>query len=126
MGNDTVPTVEVSLNHAQEKELNIRLNKNKGRFDMDKLSSFFDTEELESFGFEGYELGMEADLDYSFLDEEDMDGDLETMTGDVRKSIQVEFESLSDWEEAKEIYYELLAQDVYVGGMIIEEIRESR
>lgn len=52
MGTEKVPTVEVNLTPEQEKELNIRLNKNGGEFDMEKLAEFFDINDLIDFGFE--------------------------------------------------------------------------
>ena len=37
MGNETIPTVEVNLSLEKEKELNVRLNKNTGQFDMELI-----------------------------------------------------------------------------------------
>jgi hypothetical protein len=57
LGNDTIPTVEVNLNLEKEKELNVRLNKNTGQFDMDILTNNFDTTELIEWGFTEDEIG---------------------------------------------------------------------
>jgi hypothetical protein len=57
MGNESIPTVELSLTLDKEKELNVRLNKNTGQFDMDMLANNFDTEDLIEWGFENKELG---------------------------------------------------------------------
>ena len=56
MGNDKIPTVELSLTLEKEKELNVRLNKNTGQFDMDMLANNFDTEDLINWGFDEGEL----------------------------------------------------------------------
>lgn len=56
LGNEVVPTVEVNLTPDKEKELNVRLNKNTGQFDMDMLANHFDTDELIEWGFEEGEL----------------------------------------------------------------------
>jgi DNA modification methylase len=76
MGNDKIPTVELSLTLDKEKELNVRLNKNTGQFDMDMLANNFDTEDLIDWGFdEGELVGFdEVDLeaeedDYEMPDE---------------------------------------------------------
>jgi len=61
LGNDTIPTVEIELGEAEEMELNVRLNKNTGEFDMDTLSNYFDVDLLKEWGFEEYELGMAYD-----------------------------------------------------------------
>ena len=76
LGNNSIPTVEVELDEAQEMELNVRLNKNTGEVDMDTLSSFFDIDMLKEWGFEDYEFGMSLDDDMT--DEFDLpDGDKE-------------------------------------------------
>jgi len=46
------PCIEVNLTLAQEKELNIRLNKNTGEFDFQLLNEFFDTSDLVDWGFD--------------------------------------------------------------------------
>ena len=57
LGNETIPTVEVNLTLDKEKELNVRLNKNTGQFDMDMLQEHFDTDDLIEWGFDGEEIG---------------------------------------------------------------------
>ena len=63
----------VDLNKEQERELNIRLNKNTGEFDMDILANAFDIEELVDWGFKHIDLGLNIDkLDDTFeLDDSD-------------------------------------------------------
>ena len=51
MGLDNIPCVEVELPLDQEKELNIRLNKNVGEWDYDSLANHFDVGELTEWGF---------------------------------------------------------------------------
>ena len=51
-----VPVVEVDLTYEKERELNIRLNKNTGEWDMDILANNFDIEELTDFGFNDEDL----------------------------------------------------------------------
>ena len=47
----TIPCVVLELNKEQERELNIRLNKSGGEWDMDILANEFDVEELKDWGF---------------------------------------------------------------------------
>ena len=47
-----VPVLEVDLTYEKERELNIRLNKNTGEWDMDNLANMFDMEELVDWGFD--------------------------------------------------------------------------
>lgn len=58
MGRKTVPAVELDLTLDQERELNIRLNKNTGAFDFDILANEFEIEDLLNFGFEEWEFGI--------------------------------------------------------------------
>ncbi len=58
LGNDKIPTVELELTLEQEKELNVRLNKNTGQFDMEMLGEHFNTEDLMEWGFSDEELSF--------------------------------------------------------------------
>ena len=51
-----VPCIELSLTYEKERELNVRLNKNTGEWDMDNLANMFDMEELVDWGFEENDL----------------------------------------------------------------------
>lgn len=56
MGMTEFPCVEVSLNRDQERELNIRLNKNSGEWNFDDLANLFEIDELIEWGFTEEEL----------------------------------------------------------------------
>tara|TARA_R100000963_G_C4640491_1_gene104145 strand:- start:1479 stop:2081 length:603 start_codon:yes stop_codon:yes gene_type:complete len=47
----TVPCVELNISEQEEKELNIRLNKNHGQWDFDSLANFFNADDLVDWGF---------------------------------------------------------------------------
>lgn len=51
LGHKEVPCVELNLDIKQERELNIRLNKNTGQWDWDMLANYFDVDELTDWGF---------------------------------------------------------------------------
>ena len=57
----TIPCVVLDLNKEQERELNIRLNKSGGEWDMDILANEFDIEELKEWGFKDIEFGFNID-----------------------------------------------------------------
>ena len=61
MGEKTIGCIVLDLNKEQERELNIRLNKNTGDFDFDILSSEFDIDELVDWGFKHIDLGLNID-----------------------------------------------------------------
>lgn len=58
LGYSEVPCVFVNLTLKQEKELNVRLNKNQGRWDYDALQKFFDKDWLKGVGFLDSELSF--------------------------------------------------------------------
>lgn len=58
LGYTEMPCVFVELDLEKEKELNVRLNKNTGRFDEIKLLENFNKEFLEGIGFKSDELGF--------------------------------------------------------------------
>ena len=65
MGLDKVPCVELDLTFKQEKELNIRLNKNTGEWDWDMLANSFENTNLLDWGFAEQELGIKSgDLEF--------------------------------------------------------------
>jgi len=66
-----IPCVEVELNPEQERELNIRLNKNSGEWDYDALANYFDVGELTEWGFTDENLfpfDQDYDTDFSLPD----------------------------------------------------------
>tara|TARA_Y100000401_G_C8288733_1_gene207473 strand:+ start:92 stop:583 length:492 start_codon:yes stop_codon:yes gene_type:complete len=60
LGAEKVPTVSVNLSQEDERELNVRLNKNGGDWDIDLLSNF-DIVDLKEWGFKEIELGFNID-----------------------------------------------------------------
>ena len=61
LGINKIPCVEVDLTLDQEKELNVRLNKNVGEWDYDSLANYFDVDELMDWGFTDDELQFYED-----------------------------------------------------------------
>lgn len=59
------------LSNQQVKELNIRLNRNKGEFDWDLLANEFEIEELLDFGFLEAELGISVEEEIAAAEKED-------------------------------------------------------
>ena len=51
----------IDLDKEQERELNIRLNKNTGEFDMDILANEFDIDQLVDWGFKHIDLDVNID-----------------------------------------------------------------
>ena len=74
LGLSEVPCVEVELTLDQERELNIRLNKNSGEWDFEALGNYFEIDELTEWGFELGELDLcLEDEDEPEVEEDDFD-----------------------------------------------------
>jgi len=56
-----IDCVVLDLTKEEERELNIRLNKSGGEFDMDILANEFDVEELKDWGFKDIDFGFNID-----------------------------------------------------------------
>lgn len=65
IGLKSVPCVAVDLSINSERELNVRLNKNSGKWDWDKLANEFDMAELIDWGFDA----SDFDVSQSFINE---------------------------------------------------------
>ena len=61
MQTDTIPCVVLDLSKEKERELNVRLNKNTGDFDIDILANEFDIDELVDWGFKHIDLDINID-----------------------------------------------------------------
>ena len=113
-----VPVLELDLTYEREKELNVRLNKNTGEWDWDQLGNLFEISELTSWGFNESELVGFGDLDYSILDDEDLEDEIDGMLDGTRKAIQIEF-TLEDYEIAYTKINKLRKDGEYIGGLIL-------
>jgi ParB-like chromosome segregation protein Spo0J len=106
----------------QRAEFLIKDNIGFGEWDWEQLKEW-DGEELEAWGLDVPEFA--ADVDYSILDEEDVEDQLNDMTNGVKKAIQIEFEA-EHYEEAYELVKFWREQGGYVGGMIMEFLKAEK
>jgi len=65
------PCIEVELTLKKEKELNVRMNKNTGDWDMDMLANHFETPDLIEWGFDDLEF-MDTTDEEGLTDEDDV------------------------------------------------------
>ena len=66
-----------------------------------------------------------SQLDYSVLDDEAIDDQIDEMQQGVRKAIQIEFEP-DDYDEAQELIKWWRQQHAYVGYMVIQYLRAEK
>lgn len=129
---EIVPTIEIAhLSDTQKKAYVIADNKlalNAG-WDMDILG--LEIEELKNCDFEIELLGFDESelvksaIDYSVLDDEDVDEKIQDMADGVRKAIQIEFEP-EHYAEAQELVKYWRGQNAYVGYMILDFLRKQK
>jgi len=134
LGLETVPTITLAgLTEAQRKAYVIADNKltENSRWDYDLLS--IEIERLKELDFELSELGFsEVELEGICNSEPDMsilaeldDEELDQFEGDVKRAIQIEFES-EHYNEAQELIKFWRENEAYVGYMIIEHLRAEK
>jgi len=130
IGMDEVPTITLEgLTEAQRKAYVIADNKLalNASWDLDILN--IEMESLIEFDFDFKITGfdsipeIEADIDYSILEEDD--SELDAMAKGVRKAIQIEFEP-DHYEEASELVKFWRSQGSYVGYMLIQFLQKEK
>jgi ParB-like chromosome segregation protein Spo0J len=98
-----IDCVVLDLSKEEERELNIRLNKNSGEFDMDILANEFDIDELVDWGFKHIDIGLNIDkLEEPSLDE---------LTDDLKNkppTIKITFDNVNDLKLAEKEIKEII------------------
>lgn len=92
METDNIPCVVLDLSKEKEMELNIRLNKSGGEFDMDLLANFFDVDSLVDWGFKHIDLDVNIDK----IEDEKHDGCVITINEDDVKVANKLYKELNE------------------------------
>ena len=112
-----------NLTELQKDEFIVKDNVGFGEWDWDMLANEWDAELLNDWGL--FVPEMPTEVDYSILDDEDLDNELSDMADGVKKAIQIEFEA-EHYEEASELVKFWRERQAYVGGMIMEYLKSER
>ena len=112
------------LTEEQKKEFIVKDNVGFGEWDWDLLANEFDTEEIGEWGLDIPNFNTQQ-LDYSILDESDVNNQMNDMANSVRKAIQIEFEP-EHYEEAQELVKFWREQKLYIGAFLIEKLKEEK
>ena len=113
------------LTEDQQKQFIIKDNVGFGEWDWEGLANQWDENELAEWGLDIPAFNVSKDLDYSILDEADVSDQLSEMTSNVKKAIQIEFEA-EHYEEASELVKFWREQGLYVGGFLMEKLKEEK
>lgn len=119
-GIEKVPVHRVEgLTDKQKEAFIIKDNVGYGSWDWDVLANEFDEVQLEEWGLDVWQ--PEAAVDYSVLDEEDVDAELGTLSDGTRKSIMIDFD-MDHFGKAKELVEKAKADGHDVGLLLIQAL----
>jgi hypothetical protein len=107
----------------QKAEFLIKDNVGFGEWDWSELQADWDVEQLENWGLDVPQFA--PDVDYSILDNDEVEQQLTDMTNGVKKAIQIEFEA-EHYEKAYELVKFWRDKGGYVGGMIMEYLKAEK
>lgn len=113
------------LTEKEQREFIIKDNIGYGEWDWEMLANEWETEELNDWGLDVPNFDVSKDLDYSILDEADVSNQLAEMAANVKKAIQIEFES-EHYEEASELVKFWREHGLYLGGFLMEKLKEEK
>ena len=131
LGLDEVPTITLEgLTDAQRKAYVIADNKLALNSGWDDELLKLEIETLKNLEFNLDVLGWDVlpdfagEVDYSILDDDSHDDELDGYSDEVKKAIQIEFDAF-DYEEAKELIASLRKDGAYIGGIILNYLRKE-
>lgn len=109
----------------QKAEFLIKDNLGYGEWDWNMIANEWDENSLNAWGLDIPVFETPKDLDYSLLDGIDMSNELSDMASNIKKAIQIEFE-IEHYEEANELVKFWREQGLYIGGFIMEKLKEEK
>lgn len=112
-----------NLTEEQKQEFIVKDNVGFGEWDWDMLANEWDVDKLDEWGLNVPMIPEE--VDYSILDDDDLEGQLNDMAGGVKKAIQIEFEA-EHYEEAAELVKFWRQKELYIGGFIMEKLKDEK
>jgi len=111
------------LTESEQREFTIKDNVSFGEWDWDALANDWDDSELNDWGLDVWKKAEE--IDYSILNGDDLSSDLSDMTKNIKKAIQIEFE-MEHYEAAQELVKWWREQGLYIGGFLMEKLKEEK
>ena len=119
-----VPIIVASeLTEEQQKQFIIKDNIGYGEWDWEVLANEWEAQDLSEWGLDVWQ--QPAEVDYSLLEDEDLNSELSDMASGVKKAIQIEFEP-DHYEEAYQLVKFWRERGAYVGHMIMLYLKEEK
>lgn len=110
------------LTEQQQKEFIIKDNVGFGEWDWDLLANEWNNIELKDWGLDVWQ--PEEEVDYSVLDEIDLEETLEDKQSGVKKAIMIEFDS-KDYEQANELITKARKDGKNVGKIVLNAFKDG-
>ena len=105
----------------QKAQFLIKDNVSYGDWDWDLLANEWDVELLNDWGIDIPNFNVD-EIDYSALDDVEIDDEIDNLTANVRKAIMIEFDAL-EYDEAFAIIKYMREQGMNIGGWLLQELR---
>ena len=113
--------IAIGWTDKQKKEFIIKDNSNFGEWDWDELSNNWDAYKLNEWGLDVWQ--PEEDVDYSVLDDIDVDEEIESLYQQTKKSIILEYPA-EGFEMIKTLYDELKAKEVNLSELFYKAMQK--
>jgi hypothetical protein len=115
LGITKIPAIVIGdMPEDKIKELVVKDNLSYGEWDWDMLEFGWDMDLVDKW------LGR-PELDYSALDYQDLETEIERMQNGVKKAIQIKVLT-EHYDEAKELEKQCRDNDIYIGGLLLDEM----
>ena len=118
-----VPIEVVDWDEDKQRQFIIKDNVSGGEWDWEMLANQWNAEELQDWGLDVWKAPVE--VDYSILDDDDLSDQIDDMASNVMKAIQIEFEA-EHYEQAFELVKFWRQQKLYIGGFLMEKLKEEK
>ena len=105
----------------QKAQFLIKDNVSYGDWDWDLLANEWDVELLNDWGIDIPNFNVD-EIDYSALDDVEIDDEIDNLTANVKKAILIEFDAL-EYDEAFAIIKYMREQGMNIGGWLLQELR---
>ena len=112
-------TIAKGLTKEQQDEFIIKDNVGFGEWDWNTLANEWDNVLLKEWGMDVWQ--PEEAVDYSVLEDLDLDEEIEDLTKGVRKGILIDFDQ-DDYEQAVEVVGKYRKAGAYVGGLLLQHL----
>ena len=110
------------LTEKQKKEFVIKDNVGFGEWDWDILANDWETKELKDWGIDVWQ--PEEAVDYSILDDIDLDEEIQSMYDETKKSIILEYPTEQYENEVKKIYDKLKKDGVNMSSLFLAALQK--